>query len=260
MMAQVRTPRERFGTRLQVIASGGESVAAEVLRWAEQELGAAVNEFYGLTEVNHLVGNCSALWPVRPGFMGRAYPGREVALVDEAGAPVPPGAEGEIVVRRGDPTAFLGYWEKPERTREMYREDWIRTGDMALRDGDGYYRFIGRNDDLIKSGGYRIGPAEVEEALLALDEVAEAAVIPVPDAVRGAVVKALIRLAPGVAPSDGLRARIQDHVRRRLAAYKYPRVVEFVDSLPLTTTGKINRKLLRQREQAPAAAGPGGGR
>jgi acetyl-CoA synthetase len=260
MMAQVRTPRERFGTRLQVIASGGESVAAEVLRWAEEELGAAVNEFYGLTEVNHLVGNCSALWPVRPGSMGRAYPGREVALVDEAGAPVPPGAEGEIVVRRGDPTAFLGYWEKPERTREMYREDWIRTGDMALRDEQGYYRFIGRNDDLIKSGGYRIGPAEVEEALLALDEVAEAAVIPVPDAVRGAVVKALIRLAPGVAPSDGLRARIQDHVRRRLAAYKYPRVVEFVDSLPLTTTGKINRKLLRQREQAPAAAGPTGGR
>ena len=249
MMAQVRTPHERFGTRLAVIASGGESVAAEVLRWAEEELGAGVNEFYGLTEVNHLIGNCSVLWPVRPGFMGRPYPGREVALVDDTGRPAATGVEGEIVVRRGDPTAFLGYWEKPDRTREMFREDWIRTGDMAVRDEQGYYQFMGRNDDLIKSGGYRIGPAEVEEALLALAEVAEAAVISTPDAVRGAVVKALIRLVAGVSPSDALKARIQEHVRRQLAAYKYPREIEFVDSLPLTTTGKINRRLLRQREQ-----------
>jgi acetyl-CoA synthetase len=257
MMAQVPRPRERFGTRLAVIASGGESVAAEVLRWAEEELGAVVNEFYGLTEVNHLIGSCSALWPVRPGFMGRPYPGREVALVDEAGAPVAPGVEGEIVVRRGDPTAFLGYWEKPEKTAELFRGDWIRTGDLAVRDGEGYYRFMGRNDDLIKSGGYRIGPAEVEEALLALAEVAEAAVIPAPDPVRGAVVKALVRLAPGIAPSDALRARIQEHVRRELAAYKYPRLIEFVESLPLTTTGKINRRLLRQREAERGAAGAG---
>lgn len=255
MMAQVQRPRERYDTRLAVIASGGESVAAEVLRWAEEELGAAVNEFYGLTEVNHLVGNCSVLWPVRPGFMGRPYPGREVALVDESATAVAAGVEGEIVVRRGDPTAFLGYWEKPDRTREMFRDDWIRTGDMAVRDEEGYYRFIGRNDDLIKSGGYRIGPAEVEEALLGLAEVAEAAVIPTPDAARGTVVKAVVRLAPGVLPSDALRARIQDHVRRNLAAFKYPRVVEFVDSLPLTTTGKINRRLLRQREQDGSTSG-----
>ena len=254
MMAQVRTPRERFGTRLEVIASGGESVAAEVLRWGEEELGAAVNEFYGLTEVNHLVGNCSVLWPVRPGFMGRAYPGREVELIDEQGVAVKPGVEGQIVVRRGDPTGFLGYWEKPEKTAEMFLggrdtpEAWIKTGDMAVRDEQEYFRFMGRNDDLIKSGGYRIGPAEVEEALLALDEVAEAAVIAAPDAIRGSVVKALVRLAAGVAPSDALKARIQEHVRRQLAAYKYPRQVEFVESFPLTTTGKIDRKQLRQRE------------
>jgi acetyl-CoA synthetase len=255
MMAQVPTPRERFGTRLQVLASGGESVAAEVLHWGEQELGAAVNEFYGLTEVNHLVGNCSALWPVHPGFMGRAYPGRTVGLVDEHGMPVAPGIEGQIVVRRGDPTGFLGYWEKPEKTAEMFlggRDTpaaFIKTGDMAVRDEQGYFRFVGRNDDLIKSGGYRIGPAEVEEALLALDEVAEAAVIAAPDAIRGAVVKALVRVAAGVTPSDALKARIQEHVKRQLAAYKYPREVEFVDSFPLTTTGKIDRKLLRRREQ-----------
>lgn len=173
MMAQVRAPRARFGTRLAVIASGGESVAAEVLRWGEEELGVVVNEFYGLTEVNHLVGNCAALWPVRAGWMGRPYPGRQVDLVDQRGASVGPGAEGEIVVRRGDPTSFLGYWEKPERTREMILrrgpagDEWLRTGDLAVRDEGGYVRFMGRNDDLIKSGGYRIGPAEVEEALLA---------------------------------------------------------------------------------------------
>jgi acetyl-CoA synthetase len=255
MMAQVRTPRERFGTRLEVIASGGESVAAEVLRWGEEELGAAVNEFYGLTEVNHLVGNCSALWPVRPGSMGRAYPGREVSVVDERGEAVKSGVEGQIVVRRGDPTGFLGYWENPEKTQEMFLGGvdtpaaWIKTGDMAVRDDDGYFRFMGRNDDLIKSGGYRIGPVEVEEVLLAMSEVAEAAVIAVPDATRGSIVKAFVRLAAGAVASDGLKNRIQDHVKRQLAAYKYPRVVEFVDALPLTTTGKIDRKALRRREQ-----------
>jgi acetyl-CoA synthetase len=253
MLAQVRRPRERFGTALQVIASGGESVAAEVLRWGEEELGVAVNEFYGLTEVNHLIGSCAALWPVRAGCMGRRYPGREVDLVDEQGSPVPAGVEGQIVVRRGDPTGFLGYWEKPDRTRDLLMSrggaEWIRTGDMAVRDEDGYYRFVGRNDDLIKSGGYRIGPAEVEEALLALPEVAEAAVIPSPDPARGAVVKALVRLAAGVEPSDATRRKLQDHVRLQLAAYKYPRLVEFVDGFPLTTTGKIDRKELRRRER-----------
>lgn len=255
MMAQVRAPRQRFGTRLEAVASGGESVAAEVLRWGEEELGAAVNEFYGLTEVNHLVGNCSVLWPVHPGFMGRAYPGREVSVVDEAGEAVKAGVEGQIVVRRGDPTGFLGYWEDPDKTRQMFLggadapDAWIKTGDMAVRDEEGYFRFMGRNDDLIKSGGYRIGPAEVEEALLAMDEVAEAAVIAAPDATRGAIVKALVRLAAGVVPSEALKARIQEHVKRQLAAYKYPREIEFVEGFPLTTTGKIDRKLLRRRQQ-----------
>lgn len=259
MMAQVRRPREHYGTRLEVIASGGESVAAGILRWGEEELGAAVNEFYGLTEVNHLVGNCSALWPVRPGLMGRAYPGRDVSVIDEAGEAVEDGVEGQIVVRRGDPTGFLGYWENPEKTREMFLggvdapDAWIKTGDMAVRDEQGYFRFMGRNDDLIKSGGYRIGPVEVEEALLAMSEVAEAAVVAAPDATRGAIVKALVRLAAGAVASDALKTKIQEHVKRQLAAYKYPRIVEFVDGFPLTTTGKIDRKQLRRREQARAA-------
>jgi acetyl-CoA synthetase len=259
MMAQVARPKERFRTQLQVIASGGESVAAEVLRWTEEELGTVVNEFYGLTEVNHLIGSCAALWPVRPGFMGRPYPGRTVDLVDEAGEAVPDGVEGQIVVRRGDPTGFLGYWEKPEKTADMLlprpgsAEPWVKTGDLAVRDEQGYFRFMGRNDDLIKSGGYRIGPAEVEEALLALDEVAEAAVIGTPDPLRGARVKALVRLAAGVAPCEAVKMRIHDHIKGRLAPYKAPRDIEFVDAFPLTTTGKIDRKLLRRREAERAA-------
>lgn len=248
MLAQVREPRSRFGTILKVVASGGESVAAEVLRWSREELGAELNEFYGLTEVNHLIGNCSALWPIRPGFMGLPYPGRDVALITDDGEPVSAGIEAQIAVRRGDPTGFLGYWENPEKTQAMFLGEWIKTGDLAVRDESGYFRFVGRNDDLIKSAGYRIGPTEVEDVLLALDEVAEAAVIPSPDAIRGSVVKALVRLAPGFSESEALRERIQKHVKERLAAFKYPRTVEFVHEFPLTTTGKIDRKLLRKRE------------
>jgi acetyl-CoA synthetase len=233
-------------------------VAAEVVRWSREELGAELNEFYGLTEVNHLIGNCSALWPVKEGRMGLPYPGREVALLDASGEPAGVGVEGQIAVRRGDPTGFLGYWENPEKTQAMLHGDWIRTGDLAVRDEDGYFWFVGRGDDLIKSAGYRVGPSEVEEVLLELPEVAEAAVIAAPDPIRGSAVKALIRLAPDVAGSEELKTRIQTHVRERLAAFKYPRIVEFVDRFPLTTTGKIDRKLLRERErQAAEGGGPG---
>jgi len=249
MLAQVDQPKERFGTKLKVIASGGEAVAAEVLRWSREELRSELNEFYGLTEVNHLIGNCSALWAPRPGFMGLPYPGRDVALIDDAGEAIGNGMEGQVAVRRGDPTCFLGYWENPQKTEAMMLGSWVKTGDLAVREDDGYYRFVGRNDDLIKSAGYRIGPTEVEEVLLSLAEVAEAAVIPRPDSIRGSIVKALVRLSPGVAPSDALKARIQEHVKSRLAAFKYPRELEFVEDFPLTTTGKIDRKLLRKRER-----------
>jgi len=249
MLAQVPHPKESYGLALQVIASGGESVASEILRWGREELGVPVNEFYGLTEVNHLIGSCAALWGIVPGSMGLPYPGREVALVDGDGRPVSPGEEGEIVVRRGDPTCFLGYWGKPEKTREMMRGEWVLTGDLAERDERGHYFFKGRKDDLIISAGYRVGPAEVEEALLQLPEVAEAAVVGSPDPTRGEVVKAFVKLAAGVEGSAELARRIQQHVRDNLAAYKYPREIEFADGLPTTTTGKLNRRLLRQQER-----------
>ncbi len=244
VMAQVPNPGPRFDLDLRVIASGGESVADELHRWSERDLGAVINEFYGLTEVNHLVGGCQALWPGQPGWMGLPYPGREVALLDEDGQDTGPGRIGEIAVRPGDPTQMLEYWGNPTATAGMRRNGWIMTGDQATRNADGYIRFLGRDDDMIASAGYRIGPAEVEESLVRHPAVAEVAVIPAPDEIRGHVVKAMVVLAEGYSGGDGLTAKLQAQVKTQLAAYKYPRIVEYVDNLPKTSTGKLNRKLL----------------
>lgn len=255
-LAEVGEARARWPLKLRVVCTGGESLPSEIVRWSEASLGAVCNEFYGLTEFNHLVGNCRGLYPVRPGSMGRAYPGHGTSLVDEAGAEVPPGEVGEIVATVDDPTLFLGYWGDPgvpERLR--LGEKWLRTGDLARRDADGYYWYQGRNDDLIKSAGYRIGPAEVEDALVRHPAVAEAAVIGSPDRERGSIVKAYVRLAAGAQPSPALVAELQEHVKRNLAAYKYPREIEFVAEFPLTSSGKIRRGELRRRDaEAKSAA------
>ncbi|MYD03413.1 MAG: AMP-binding protein [Acidimicrobiia bacterium] len=251
MMAQVPEPGQTFDFNLKVIASGGESVADELHKWSDLELGAVINEFYGLTEVNHLVGGCEALWPGRPGWMGRPYPGREVAVLDDDAHPIEAGAIGEIAVRPGDPTHMREYWGNPDATAAMRRNGWVMTGDQATVNEDGYIRFLGRDDDMIASAGYRIGPAEVEEALVRHPKVAEVAVIPSPDPVRGQVVKALVVPAEGAHADDSLVAELQNQVKTRVAAYKYPRIVEFVSGLPKTTTGKINRKLLASQEIEP---------
>ncbi len=252
MMAQVPEPAKTFDLDLRVIASGGESVADELHRWSDRELGAVINEFYGLTEVNHLVGGCEALWPGRPGWMGRPYPGREVAVLDEDGKPIEAGGIGEIAVRPGDPTGMLEYWGNPEATASMRRNGWIMTGDQATINEAGYIRFLGRDDDMVASAGYRIGPAEVEEALVRHPKVAEVAVIPSPDPIRGQVVKALVVLAEGVSGNADLTSELQMQVKTQVAAYKYPRIIEYVDNLPKTTTGKLNRKLLASREAGVA--------
>jgi len=244
MMAQVDDPVDNFDLQLEVIASGGESVAEEVHRWCEAELGAVINEFYGLTEVNHLVGGCAALWPGRAGLMGRPYPGRAVAVLNEGGEPVVVDEIGEIGVRPGDPTQMLRYWKNPEATASRLKDGWIMTGDQAIIDEDGYIRFLGRDDDMISSAGYRIGPAEVEESLLSHPLVAEAAVIAAPDELRGEVVKAFVVVTDGQEGNDELTAELQNYVKLHLAAYKYPRIVEYATTLPKTTTGKINRKQL----------------
>nr|MBA2528413.1 AMP-binding protein [Euzebyales bacterium] len=228
------------------VMSGGEPLGEQMLGWARDHLGVTVNEIYGQTEANLLVGNCASAWPVRPGSMGLPYPGHDVAVLDEGGEPAAPGCTGEIALRCPDPVAFLGYYGQPEATAEKVRDGWLRTGDLGSVDDDGWLWFAARADDVINSAGYRIGPAEIEGCLLGHPAVATAAVIGVPDDIRGQVVKAFVVLSAGHEPSAGLERSIREHVRRRLAAYEYPREIEFVTELPLTTTGKIRRVALRE--------------
>jgi acetyl-CoA synthetase len=247
-LAEIDQPRKRWPLKLRVVCTGGESLPGAVVRWAEHDLGIVCNEFYGLTEFNHMVGSCQALYPIVPGSMGRALPGRRVAIIDEHGAEQPDGVFGEIASWQAyDPTLFLGYWGSPGVPERMRIGGWLRSGDLALRDEHGYFWYQGRNDDLIKSAGYRIGPAEVEDALLKHPQVAEAAVVGRPDAQRGAVVVAFVRLVQGARPSAELKRELQQFVKDNLAAYKYPREIEFVDSFPLTSSGKIRRAELRAR-------------
>ncbi|TMA16115.1 MAG: AMP-dependent synthetase, partial [Deltaproteobacteria bacterium] len=187
--------------------------------------------------------------PVRPGWTGTAIPGHRVGIIDEEGRELPAGEMGSIAYRRPDPVMFLGYFANQAATAAKFRGDWMVSGDLGVRDDAGYFRFVGRDDDLITSGGYRIGPAEIETCLLRHPAVALAAVVGEPDPIRTEVVKAVIVLKPGHAGSPALAAELQEHVRSRLAAYEYPRIVEFVAELPLTATGKIIRRALRK---APA--------
>ena len=249
-LAQVDAPRRRWNLKLRTIFTGGEALPGETLNWLEHELGIVCNEGYGMSEVNHMIGNCRKLRPIRPGSMGWEFPGHVAALVDENGEPVADGEVGEIVTTADAPTLFLGYWGRPDLTAAMRLGPWIRTRDLAVRDADGYYWYRGRNDDLIKSSGFRIGPAEIEDVLLAHPAVAEAAVIGAPDPERGQIVKAFVRVAAGHARSDALVAELQQHVKTRLAAYKYPREIEFIDVFPLTSTGKVSRAELRRRDRA----------
>ena len=233
---------------LRSVMSGGEALGEEMLSWGREALGVTVNEIYGQTEVNYIVGNCSSTWEVRPGSMGRPYPGHDVQVINESGEPMPDGEPGEIAVRAPDPVMFLEYWKRPEATQDKVGSGWLRTGDAASRDADGYLWFRGRTDDIISSAGYRIGPGEIEECLIRHEAVTMAAVIGVPDPTRGEVVKAFVVLRAGRGPSPDLEQEIRAHVKERLATFEYPRQIEFVDELPMTTTGKIQRAVLRQRE------------
>ena len=248
MMRRVARPRERWDYALRSIGSGGETLGAELLDWGRETFGLTVNEFYGQTECNLVVANCARIMAVRPGSMGRAVPGHEIAIVDDAGTPLPYGEPGTIAIHRPDPVMFLEYWNDPAATGNKFARGWLLTGDTGARDQDGYFRFVGRADDVISSGGYRIGPGEVEDCLIKHPAVAMAAVIGVPDDLRGARVKAFVVLDAGATASDDLAAEIQDFVKTRLAAHEYPREVEFIAALPLTATGKIMRKDLRARD------------
>ena len=248
LMRQVPRPAERYDIHLRSVGSGGETLGEELLQWGRENLGLTINEFYGQTEVNLVVGNCFEVMPIKPGSMGKAIPGHTVEIIDEKGQTLPAGATGSIAIRCPDPVMMLQYWKNPEATSQKFAGDWWLTGDIGRKDEDGYLWFIGRDDDLITSSGYRIGPGEIEDCLIKHPAVGMAAVIGVPDEVRTEIIKAFIVLSPGVDPDPVLEADIRNFIKERLAAHEYPREIEFVGELPLTATGKIIRKELRQRE------------
>ena len=245
LMRQTPVP-ERVS--LRTIISGGESVGTELIAWGQEQFGLNINEIYGQTECNLVLGHIPALMPAKPGSLGRPSPGHVVSVIDENGHELPDGEEGEIACRRPDPVIMLEYWRNPDATEKKYTGDWLRTGDHATRDDEGYFWFKGRADDLITTSGYRVGPGEIEDSLIRHPAVAVAAAIGVPDPVRTEIIKAFIVPSAGTEASAELAGEIQQWVRTRLAAHEYPREIEFVDQLPMTATGKVMRRVLRQRE------------
>ena len=232
--------------RLRHCVGAGEPLNPEVITAWKDAYNLLIHDGYGQTETIPLVANLPGM-PVRPGSMGRAFPGHEIGIIDEEARSLPPGDIGDLAVRGHPPSLFLEYWKSPEESSACRRGDWYVTGDRAYADADGYFWFVGRADDVIISAGYRIGPFEVESALLTHPAVLESAVVAAPDAVRGSIVKAFVVLRPGVEPSASLARELQDHVKRVTAPYKYPREVEFLEALPKTVSGKIRRVELRDR-------------
>jgi len=250
LLKSVPDPRAKYDLVLRTIGAAGESLGAETLEWVKRTLGITVNEFYGQTECNFVLSSSAAIGISRPGAIGRPVPGHRVAIVSEAGKELPVGEAGQIAIRRPDPVMFLGYWDDVGATERKFVGDWLLTGDIGRQDADGYVTFFGRDDDVITSSGYRIGPAEIEDCLIGHPAVQLAAAIGKPDPVRTEIVKAYVVLAPGFEPSQQLASEISEWVKLRLSMHEYPREVEFVPELPLTTTGKVIRRLLRERAAA----------
>ncbi|MCP5088843.1 MAG: AMP-binding protein [Rhodobacteraceae bacterium] len=230
---------------LRSATSGGEALGADMFLWAQEELGLTISEIYGQTECNLVLGNCPKVFPPVPSSMGRQIPGTRVAILDEAGREVPPGTPGEIAIDRGQVGMFLRYWDNPEKTASKFLGDWMLTGDIGEMDDQGYFRFSSRDDDVISSAGYRIGPTEIENCLTGHADVVMAAVIGVPDPIKGQAVKAFVVLRDG-AEWEGLEAELIQHVRSRLSPHLAPKTIGPRDSFPMTATGKIMRRELRE--------------
>jgi acetyl-CoA synthetase len=239
---------------LRSIGSGGESLGKEAQEWALETLGITVNEFYGQTECNLVLSSCHAIGVSKPGAIGKPVPGHNVAVINPDGDICPPEEPGEIAIARPDPVMFLGYWEDEEATKAKFSGSWMLTGDQCVVDGEGYYHFVGREDDIINSAGYRVGPGEIEDCLVSHPAISLAAAIGKPDPVRTEIIKAYVVLSEGATASKKLRADIKAHVKNRLAANIYPREIEFVDSIPLTTTGKVIRRIFREQARRESEA------
>lgn len=240
-LKMLRRTQAPGGLRLRAVLSGGEALGAGLLGWGQEALGVPINEIYGQTECNLVMASCAGTQTVTPGTLGRAVPGVQVEVQDGAGAAVPVGEIGEVCTR-GSPATFLRYWNKPAETAEKWRNGWLRTGDLGRVEGDGVITYVSRDDDVITSAGYRIGPAEIETCLTAHPAVVMCAVVGLPDDLRGEAVTAFV-----VAPEhDGrLEEVLIDWVKARLSPHMAPRSVRFVDALPMTATGKIQRRDLR---------------
>ncbi|MGL3609159.1 AMP-binding protein [Rhizobium sp. G187] len=248
LLKAVERPRAQYDLALRSIGSAGESLGRETYEWVRDALGIVPNEFYGQTECNFVLSSAASVGVTKAGVIGKPVPGHEVAIIDAAGQVLPPGKTGQVAIRRPDPVMFLGYWNNEAATTQKFVGDWMTTGDLGVSDPDGYVQFFGRDDDVITSSGYRIGPAEIEDCLVGHKAVRLAAVIGKPDPLRTEIVKAFVVLQEGVSPSEALAGEIRDWVKSRLSMHEYPREVEFVTELPLTTSGKVIRRLLRDRE------------
>ena len=250
MMKSFNPSKTVKNLKLRTVGSGGEALGEDLLEWGKEILGVGINEFYGQTECNLTVSNCGAIMPTKQGSIGKPVPGHEVRIVNYKGELIKePGLDGEIIVKSDTPVSFLKYWENDEATKEKVKNGWLHTGDFAYKDEEGYFYFKGREDDIINTSGYRVGPSEVEDAILSHPEVSMVAVIGVPDKLRGQIIKAFIVTGDQknvLTQNDKLKQSIQNHVKLKLAAHEYPRLIEFVYELPLTTTGKIIRKDLRE--------------
>jgi acetyl-CoA synthetase len=236
---------EHPGVKLRSIFTGGESLGVELLDWVRATFGIEAHEVFGQTECNLAVGNNARLFPIRPGSMGKATPGFDVRIIDDNGRELPRGERGIIGVRQPNPITMIEYWRNPEATAKKYAGEFLLTGDLGRQDEDGYFWYVSREDDVITSAGYRIGPSEIEDTLLKHPAVAMSAVVGIPDPVRTESIKAWIVLRPGFAPDAALAREIQEFVKVQLAAHEYPRFVQFTESLPMTATGKVLRRELR---------------
>ncbi len=248
MMHEVKNVTKRYKINLRSVTAGGETLGGELYQWSREVLGVDINEQYGQTECDLVIGFCGDIMPIVQGAIGKAVPGHHVEILNSDGTLADVNEDGEICVKRPDPVMFLRYWNNPKATLAKFSHQWMKTGDLGRKDENGLFWFTGRADDLIESGGYRIGPGEIEACLMQHEAVALVCVLGVPDPIRGEIVKAFIVPKAGFIPNQSLEESIRKHVKKRLEAHAYPRIIQFLEAMPMTKTGKILKSKLKEMQ------------